>query len=78
QTYRPAAELEEWKGRDPIQRLQEQLLATGLLSNGQSRAVWDTVRQEVASALIAAKQHPDIQPTDLGLDGVFSTQRREA
>jgi len=78
QTYRPAAEVEEWKGRDPIVRLQEQLLAANLLSTGQSQAMWDTVRQEVANALIAAKQHPDIQPNDLGLDGVFSTQRREA
>lgn len=78
QAYRLAAEVEEWKGRDPIQRLEERLGAAGLLSNGDAQAVWTAAREEVASAMAAAKQHPDILPTDLGLDELFATPVREA
>jgi TPP-dependent pyruvate/acetoin dehydrogenase alpha subunit len=77
QAYRPTAEVEEWKGRDPIQRLEGRLAANGLLSDEDARALWGAVREEVASALAAAKQHPDILPTDLGLDEIFATPVRE-
>jgi len=78
QTYRPTAEVEEWKSRDPILRLEERLAAVGLLSDADARAVWGAVREEVARALAAAKQHPDILPTDLGLDEIFATPLQES
>ncbi len=78
QAYRSAGEVEEWKGRDPIQRLEERLAAAGLLSDGDARAVWAAAREEVESAMAAAKQHPDILATDLGLDEMFATPVREA
>ncbi len=78
QAYRSTAEVDEWKGRDPIRRLEERLGAAGLLSDGDSRVVWAAAREEVASAMAAAKQHPDILPTDLGLDEIFATPIQEA
>jgi len=76
--YRPAGEVEEWKGRDPIRRLEERLSAAGVLSDADARAVWAAARKEVESAMAAAKQHPDILPTDLGLDEMFATPVQEA
>jgi pyruvate dehydrogenase E1 component alpha subunit len=78
QAYRPAAEVEKWKGRDPIQRLEERLRGAGLLSGEEAQAAWTAAREEVARALTAARQHPDILPTDLGLDEMFATPVREA
>ena len=78
QAYRSAAEVEEWKGRDPIRRIEQRLAAAGLLSDGDAGAVWGAAREEVEGAMAAAKQHPDILPTDLGLDEMFATPVREA
>jgi len=78
QAYRSAAEVEAWKGRDPIRRLEERLTAAGLLSDEGARAVWGAARDEVGSAMAAARQHPDILPTDLGLDEMFATPVQES
>lgn len=75
--YRPASEVEEWKGRDPIRRLEERLAAAGLLSAQAAQAVWSAVRGEVEAARAAAKQHPDILPSDLGLEQMFATPVQE-
>lgn len=76
--YRAASEVEEWKARDPIRRLEEGLAAAGVLSAEGARAVWATARAEVEAALASARQHPDILPTDLGVDEMFATPVREA
>ncbi|MBI3121339.1 MAG: thiamine pyrophosphate-dependent dehydrogenase E1 component subunit alpha [candidate division NC10 bacterium] len=72
-SYRSAAQVEEWQGRDPIRRLEERLLAAGVLSAEEAQAVWAEAAQEVGEAKAAAQRHPDILPTDLGLDEIFST-----
>ena len=73
QAYRPAGEVQGWKSRDPIQRLEDRLRVARLLSEKEARAVWTAAREEVASAKTAASEHPDILPTDLGLDDMFAT-----
>jgi TPP-dependent pyruvate/acetoin dehydrogenase alpha subunit len=76
--YRSSAEVEEWKGRDPIQALEARLATVGALSDEGARAVWTAARAAVQTARAAAQGHPDILPTDLGLDEVFATPLREA
>jgi len=71
--YRPADEAEAWRERDPIRRLEEQLAQAGLLGPKDAQAVWATARAEVEEARRAAQAHPEIQPTDLGLDQLFAT-----
>jgi TPP-dependent pyruvate/acetoin dehydrogenase alpha subunit len=73
QAYRSAGEVEGWKSRDPIQRLEERLRVASVLSEEEARAVWTAAREEVASAKTAASEHPDILPTDLGLNDMFAT-----
>lgn len=76
--YRSSAEVEEWKGRDPIRRLEERLSAAGVLSAEKAQAAWAAGREEVEAATAAAKRHPDILPTDLGMEDVFATPVQEA
>ncbi len=76
--YRSPSEVEEWKSRDPIRLLEGLLTKAGVLSDEDARAVWTAARGEVEEAKAAAQQHPDILPTDLGLDEIFATPLREA
>ncbi len=76
--YRLAAEVEEWKGRDPIRRLEDRLAAAAVLSEREAQAVWASARGEVEPAKAAAREHPDILPTDLGLDEMFASPVQEA
>ncbi|OGB88605.1 MAG: hypothetical protein A3G35_17625 [candidate division NC10 bacterium RIFCSPLOWO2_12_FULL_66_18] len=77
-SYRAPEEVEEWRGRDPIQRLEARLADAGVLSAEDAQAVWAEAAQEVGEAKAAAQRHPDILPTDLGLDEMFATPLREA
>jgi len=76
--YRAASEVEEWAGRDPIRRLEGQLAGAGFLSAEDAGGVWQAARRAVEEAKAAAQQHPDILPTDLGLDEIFATPLGEA
>jgi len=48
--YRSRAEVDEWKKRDPITRLSEQLKSTGLLND----AILDSIRTEIETEMKAA------------------------
>jgi pyruvate dehydrogenase E1 component alpha subunit len=48
--YRPKEEVEEWKGRDPIELLKERLQEDGILTD----EVWETFEAEVAEEVDAA------------------------
>jgi TPP-dependent pyruvate/acetoin dehydrogenase alpha subunit len=76
--YRLTAEVEEWKDRDPIFRLEERLVAARVISDEDVRTVWAAARTEVEEAKVVAQQQPDILPADLGFDEVFSTPVGEA
>jgi len=76
--YRLAAEVEEWKDRDPICRLEERLIASRVISDEGVQTVWAAVRTEVEEAKVVAQQQPDILPADLGFDEIFSTPVGEA
>lgn len=72
-SYRPTTEMEEWKDRDPIRRLEERLIAARVISDADVQTIWAAVKTQVEEAKVVAQQHPDILPTDLGLGEMFST-----
>lgn len=71
--YRRKEEVEEWRGRDPIRRLEEQLDRAGLLDRKGVEEVWASVRADVEAARAAAEAHPEITEADLGVNEMFAT-----
>ena len=67
--YRTEEEVEEWKAKDPIQRLEAQLDAQGVLSKSDAEALWAKVTAEAQAAIVYAEQSPMPDPeTDLMVD----------
>jgi pyruvate dehydrogenase E1 component alpha subunit len=62
---RPAAEIAQWKRRDPIARLTADLLARGLLSEGQLRDLKQRIDAELQAAVAFAEASPFPDPKDL-------------
>jgi TPP-dependent pyruvate/acetoin dehydrogenase alpha subunit len=56
--YRPAEEVEFWRGRDPISAFIVRLLGTGDLTEEELNAIQSEVQAEVDSALEFAKESP--------------------
>jgi TPP-dependent pyruvate/acetoin dehydrogenase alpha subunit len=68
QVYRGKAEVEEWKRRDPILRLEARLQEAGLLTETQKREMLDAVEAEVAEAVAFASASPFPNEADLTTD----------
>ena len=60
--YRDESEVEEWKQRDPITRMETFLLETGRMDDETIEAIEAEVKEEVASAIDAAESVPDPEP----------------
>ncbi|MGA7924142.1 MAG: pyruvate dehydrogenase (acetyl-transferring) E1 component subunit alpha [Thermoplasmata archaeon] len=69
--YRQEAEVEEWRGRDPIERLKAELVASGALTDEADASLRTAVREEISSALKAAEETPPIDPMTM-LDDVLA------
>src|SRR5690606_21629042 len=63
--YRTQAEIEEWRQRDPIPRLRERLLASGLLDAAGAEAITAQARDEVRAAVAFAEASPEPDPAAL-------------
>ena len=57
--YRAAGELEAMNERDPIQHLQNQMIADGQLDEEQSAAIEEEIRETIKSAYLAASKAED-------------------
>ncbi len=57
--YRDKAEVDQWRQRDPIGRLQQILIEQGVLSEEEAIAVEARVRQEIEQAVEFAKNSPE-------------------
>ena len=65
---RPADEIDAWKARDPIARLEQHVLARGLLSAEEIGAIRERVTADLAAAVAFAEQSPFPDPKDLLVD----------
>jgi TPP-dependent pyruvate/acetoin dehydrogenase alpha subunit len=71
QKYVPAGELEEWAGRDPVDRYERWLLEEGAIEASDLEQVRDRVKEEVDEARSTAESSPMPDP-DSGIDGVYA------
>lgn len=72
--YRTDEEVRQWMSRDPIPRYAQWLLAKGLVTEAELRAVEESTAAAVAASVEFARQSPDPQPED----GVLHTYATEA
>ncbi len=68
--YRSDAELQEWKGKDPIARLKHELLERRAWTEEQDAQLWEEARQQLADAVKAAEALPPVDPMSL-FDDVY-------
>jgi TPP-dependent pyruvate/acetoin dehydrogenase alpha subunit len=70
--YVPPALFEEWAKRDPIARLEEEMLAEGWTGRAALDQLHAAIRREVDEAVAWAEKSPYPDPATL-LDGVYET-----
>jgi TPP-dependent pyruvate/acetoin dehydrogenase alpha subunit len=70
--YRATGELEQWRLRDPLPRLEAALVERGDLDRAGIERLWSEVRDEAQRAVDAAQAAPAPGPQDLGLDEVLA------
>jgi TPP-dependent pyruvate/acetoin dehydrogenase alpha subunit len=69
--YRTREEEEQWKGRDPIPRLGEALVAAGRVDEARLQAVAAEVETELEDAVEFSRSSPDVTP-EQALEGVYA------
>ncbi|MGO4691080.1 pyruvate dehydrogenase (acetyl-transferring) E1 component subunit alpha [Glaciibacter sp. 2TAF33] len=72
--YRAASEVEAWKGKDPIQRLERYLRAAGLLSDAEQAEIADAAEQVAAETRDCMSRDAVIDPLEL-FDHLYATPR---
>ena len=63
--YRPAAEVEHWTARDPIELLARELTAAGVLGNGEAARLREQIQAEVDASAERAMNSPVPKMEDL-------------
>ena len=71
--YVPPALFEEWAKRDPIARLEAQMLAERWTDQSALDQMRDAIRRQVDEAVAWAEKSPYPDPSTL-LDGVYETR----
>jgi 2-oxoisovalerate dehydrogenase E1 component len=75
--YRTREEVEEWRARDPIKRLRQQLVAEQIVAEQELDGIDAAVQAEVAEALEFARNSPWPDPAT-ATDHIYSTPREAA
>ena len=70
--YRPAEEAEEWRKKDPIARLQKELINIGVLAEREIEGMRKNMEEEISAAVKQAEGDPLPGEQVLGLDDVFA------
>lgn len=70
--YRPSKELEEWKGKDPIERFKAFLKKRGLLDDKAEQKLTDEINEEIMAAVKHAESVP-MPASSTMFDDVFGT-----
>jgi 2-oxoisovalerate dehydrogenase E1 component len=71
--YRSTAEVEQWRGRDPIRRWRKQLLDGGILTEEQATETEREAREAVEEAVAFATSSPD-PPLESITEDIFSPE----
>ncbi|WOC16591.1 thiamine pyrophosphate-dependent dehydrogenase E1 component subunit alpha [Pseudochrobactrum sp. MP213Fo] len=70
--YQPAEERQAWLDKDPLKRLKEKLLATGVMSASQIEETELSIREEIATAISDAQNDPDAGLEALGPEDLYA------
>ena len=62
--YRTQAEVDDWKGRDPIPRFRQQLVRTGIASEAEAKQIEDSCQREIEGAIRFANDSPYPSPEE--------------
>ncbi|MCB1434462.1 MAG: thiamine pyrophosphate-dependent dehydrogenase E1 component subunit alpha [Alphaproteobacteria bacterium] len=66
--YRTKEEIEEWKGRDPIPLFEAQLVAHGIASEDEVKAIREAAEKEIADGITFAQGGTDPDPAEVTRD----------
>jgi pyruvate dehydrogenase E1 component alpha subunit len=66
--YRPDAEVDEWKARDPIFSFEERLIENGTATSDQIEAIWAELRADIEAAIAFAEDSPLPDPSQVMVD----------
>ena len=66
--YRTKEEIETWRKRDPIRRLEDELVACGRFEPAELAAIEQAAQQAIEAALEFARTSPDPDPAELTRD----------
>ena len=66
--YRTKEEIEEWRGADPIARLERDLVAAGVMSDDEIASIGAEAQAAIEAALAFAQQSPSPDPAQLTRD----------
>jgi len=66
--YRTKEEIEEWRGADPIARLERDLLAAGVMTDDEIASIGAEAQAAIEAALAFAQQSPSPDPAQLTRD----------
>jgi pyruvate dehydrogenase E1 component alpha subunit len=70
-TYRSAGEVEEWKKKDPIKRMQDYMLKEGIITSDDVDRIREEINQELEKAVGYALESPEPSPDDVLKDVYF-------
>ncbi|MGI8423977.1 MAG: thiamine pyrophosphate-dependent dehydrogenase E1 component subunit alpha [Chloroflexota bacterium] len=70
--YRREEDVQAWRAKDPIARLERDLLGGGALTQVEIDRIWQDARAEVERAVEIAQAAPSCEESGLGLDQVFA------
>ena len=71
--YRRDEDVAAWREKDPIARLEQQLLDAGAATRDALDDLWQAVRDEVSHAVAVAQAAPSCEEAGLGLDEAFAS-----
>lgn len=64
QLYRPEGEVEKLEARDPLRKLESELVEAGLMDQAAAEVAWADARAEVVEAIEFARSSPWPEPSD--------------
>ena len=66
--YRPDAEVDAWKARDPIFSFEERLIENGTATSEQIESIWAKLRADIEAAIVFADESPLPDPSQILVD----------